>query len=53
LSEAKIQNAIALYQSGNSFVTVGKELNFNPETIRGPSYGAHMNIEAQLSEVVN
>lgn len=34
LSEASIQKAIAIYQSGKSFVAVGKELNVNPETIR-------------------
>jgi len=34
MTEAKILKAIVLYQSGKSFVTVGKELNVNPETIR-------------------
>ena len=34
MSEAKIQNAVALYQSGKSFAAVGKQLKVNPETIR-------------------
>jgi hypothetical protein len=34
MSEAKIQKIIDLYQSGKSFVTVGKELIVNPEAIR-------------------
>jgi len=34
MSEAKIQKAIALYQSGMSFVAVAKELKVNSETVR-------------------
>jgi len=34
MSEATIQRAIALYQSGRSFAAVGKELKVNPETVR-------------------
>ena len=34
MTEAKTQKAIVLYQSGMSFVAVGKQLKVNPETIR-------------------
>jgi transposase-like protein len=34
MTEANIKKAIALYQSGLSFVAVGKKLGVNPETVR-------------------